>query len=77
MYGKMQEFGLSKTIPLICTLAIQDQHPVLSHPEFPQGAPRWGLAAGSPPVSPEFPKGSPSGAVGAADSLMATAPFVL
>ena len=57
MYGKMQEFGLTEIIPLMCTLAMCSQYPVLSHPESPQGA-SWGvtvvtegLAVGSPFVS--------------------------
>ena len=36
MYGKMQEAGLTEIIPLICTSATWGQHPVFSHPEFPQ-----------------------------------------
>ena len=31
MYGKMQESGLTEIIPLMCTLAIWGQEPVLSH----------------------------------------------
>ena len=38
MYGKMQESGLTEIIPLTCTSATWGQHPVLSHPESPQGA---------------------------------------
>ena len=34
----MQESGPTEILPLICTLAIQGQYPVLSHPEFPQGS---------------------------------------
>ena len=37
MYGKMQEFGLSEIIPLICTLAIYGRI-VFLHPESSQGA---------------------------------------
>ena len=32
MHGKMQESGLTKIIPLICTSAIWGQYPVFSHP---------------------------------------------
>ena len=35
----MQESGLIEIIPLICTLALWGQYPVLSHPESLQGAP--------------------------------------
>lgn len=35
----MQESGLSETTPLIYALAVWGQRPVLSHPEFPPGAP--------------------------------------
>ena len=38
MYEKMQESVLTEITPLVYTLAIQGQYPVLSHPEFPQGA---------------------------------------
>ena len=38
MFGKMEESGLTEIIPLICTLAIWGQHPVLSYPESSQGA---------------------------------------
>ena len=41
MYGKMQESGITEIIPLICTSAIWGQHPLFSHPEFPQAAPLW------------------------------------
>ena len=45
MTGKMQESGLTKIIPLICTSAIWGQYPVFSHPEFPQDSlahlPQW------------------------------------
>ena len=36
MYRKMQASGLTEIIPLIFTLAIWGQYPVLSHPESPQ-----------------------------------------
>ena len=39
MHGKTQESGLTEILPLICTSAIWGQDPVLSPPEFPQGAP--------------------------------------
>ena len=42
----MQESGLTEIIPLICTSTIWGQHPVLSHPESPQGAPSGVAAAG-------------------------------
>ena len=38
MYGKMQESGVIRIIPLICNLAIWGQYPVFLHPESPQGA---------------------------------------
>ena len=38
MYRKMQESGLIKTIPLICTLIIWGQDPAFLHPESPQTA---------------------------------------
>ena len=31
--------GLTEIMPLICTSALWGQHPVLSHPECPQGSP--------------------------------------
>ena len=39
---KLQKSGLTVILPLICTLTIQGQYPVLSPPESPQGAPLWG-----------------------------------
>ena len=36
MYGKMQASELTEIIPLIFTLAIWGQYPVLSPPESPQ-----------------------------------------
>ena len=33
----MQESGLLESIPLMCTLAIWGQYPVVSHPDSPQG----------------------------------------
>ena len=39
IYGKMQESGLIAVIPLMHTLAILGQYPVLSHPESSHGAP--------------------------------------
>ena len=66
MYGKMQEFGLTEIIPLICTSAIWGQYPVLSHPESPQGA-SLGVAAVADCLMAgilfplELPQGSPSG----------------
>ena len=53
----MQESGLSEVIPLVPTLAILGQYPILSHPESPQGttlelaAVVQGLVLGSPFVS--------------------------
>ena len=38
MYGKMQEFGLIKIIPLIYILTIWGQYPVFLHAETPLGA---------------------------------------
>lgn len=35
----MQESGLIEIIALNCTLAVEGQGPVLSHPESPRGAP--------------------------------------
>lgn len=29
--------GLTEIIPFVCTLTLQDQYPVSSHPELPQG----------------------------------------
>ena len=46
----MKESGLTEIIPLVCTSGIWGQHPVLSHPEFPQGA-RWRASC----FYPEFP----------------------
>ena len=37
----MQESGFTDLIPLMCTSAVWGQHPMFSHPEFPQGSP-WG-----------------------------------
>ena len=53
MYGKMHESGLTEIIPLICTSATWGQHPVLSQPESPQGAPSGvvAVADGGHPVS--------------------------
>ena len=46
MYGKMQEFELTESIPLMCTSATGGQYPVFSHPEFLQGAlPGWAGAS--------------------------------
>ena len=46
-HGEMQESGLIKTIPLICTLTIWGQYPAFLHPESPWGAQSscrgWGL----------------------------------
>ena len=39
MYGKMQETRLIESMPLMCTLAISSQDPILPHPESPQGSP--------------------------------------
>ena len=44
MHGKLQKSGLTEIIPLICTLALWGQGPVLSHLTSPQGAPS-GVAA--------------------------------
>ena len=38
MYGKMQESGLTETIPLTCTSAVWGQHAVFLHAEFSQGS---------------------------------------
>ena len=38
MNGKMQESGLIKIIPLICTLTTQGLYPAFLHPESPQGS---------------------------------------
>ena len=43
MYGKLQEAALTEIIPLICTLTLQRDYPLLSHPESPQGVPLWWL----------------------------------
>ena len=51
--------GLVEIIPLICTSAILGQCPVLSHPEYPQGALLGVVAAFC--FHPEFPRGSLSG----------------
>ena len=57
MYGKMQESGLFKIIPLLCISAVWGQCPGLYHPESPQGAPlgvaaaAYGLMAGILPPS--------------------------
>lgn len=54
MYRKMQESGLTEIIPLVCTLSIRGQCPVLFHPESTLGARMWvaavakGLASSSP-----------------------------
>ena len=45
------ESGLTEIIPLLGTLAILGQCPVLSHPESPQGAP-WEVAKGLARPSP-------------------------
>ena len=37
MYGKIQKPGLTEIIPLIDTLAIEGQYPMLSPPEGPLG----------------------------------------
>ena len=56
----MQESGFTEIIPLICTLSIEGQYPVLSHPECPQGAPLgmvWWLRVWQPlGFHPEFPQ---------------------
>ena len=44
LYGKMEETGLTEIIPLICTSTFWGQHPVFSHPAFPQGS-LWGVAS--------------------------------
>ena len=36
--------GLTEIFPLTCTSPVWGQHPVLSHPEPPEGSP-WGVAA--------------------------------
>ena len=40
---KLQKSGLTVILPLICTLTIQGQYPVLCPLESPQGAPLWGV----------------------------------
>ena len=45
MYGKLQEAVLNQIIPLICTLTLQRDYPLLSHPEVAAVADGW--AAGS------------------------------
>ena len=46
-HGEMQESGLIKTVPLICTLNIWGQYPAFLHPESPWSAQSscsgWGL----------------------------------
>ena len=37
--GRCKKSELTELIPLICTLPIQGQYPVLLHPESPQGSP--------------------------------------
>ena len=39
MYGKVQESGPDEIIPLMHSLPLQGQYPVLFHPEPPQGIP--------------------------------------
>ena len=39
MYGKMQESGLTELFLWYAPQLSKGQHPILSHPEFPQGAP--------------------------------------
>ena len=63
MYGKMQESGLTKIIPLMCTSALWGQYLVFSQPEFPQGslqgvAAIWWLLDGRYSL---FPSWVPSG----------------
>ena len=48
MYGQ-QEYGPTEIIPLIFTLAIQGQHPIISHHASPQGVP-FGVAARHHPL---------------------------
>ena len=62
--GKMQKSGLIEIVPLISTLALQGQHPLLSHPECPQGALLRQLQGrkGQPIcLHHEFPQSSPLG----------------
>ena len=67
MYGKMREPGLTETIPLVCTLAILGQCPVLSglHPlrVHQRRGLQWLRAWQGMAISlhPEFPKRSPLG----------------
>ena len=79
---KLQKSGLIVIVPLICTLTIQGQYPVLSHPESPQGAPfggrwlQWLMACSGSYFSLELPWGSPWGGELQCDDLMRALSFV-
>ena len=71
----MQESEFTDLIPLMCTSAVWGQHPMFSHPEFPQHgcslmADRWQAS-----FLPEFPQGSPTQIGGIQSQITVTSLF--
>ena len=67
----MQASGLAEIIPLMCTAALWGQHPVLFHPEAPQGTLQGGSCHAwwqDIPFYPQLPWGG--------CNVMAVTPFV-
>ena len=71
----MQESEFTDLIPLMCTSAVWGQHPMFSHPEFPQRgcslmADRWQAS-----FLPEFPQGLPTQIGGIQSQITVTSLF--